>query len=217
MLTPESPPVPRQENPLSIQSTLPGTPEPQSDTSIVYIDIRVDRIEDIFHPLDPAPLSDRELNPDIVAYFTEKVLRVDLKRPVTFRVILPSPSEDDSRLVTRAFQEHVQRASVNARIERKDHVRESVRMLVVSIVFALILIIVMDFIVEATELLSGSIARFIDRIAKAISIIIWVILWKPTETLIFGRRPHRERIKVIERLQNAKAICLSSADIPTRV
>lgn len=168
-----------------------------------FIDIRIDRVEDLFDPLDPAPLHERDIDPAIVSYVTSKVLRIDPKCDIRLRVFLASFSEEDGGLITKAFRDHVTRASRDARLERKAHIRDGLRMLVVSIVFALILVVIMDFISETVQI------GFIDRIAKAISIVIWVILKRPTEILIFDLRPHRDRIMVISRLQSAEAVCLS--------
>lgn len=186
-------------------------PHPNSAGSdVAFIDIGVDRVEDLFDPLDPAPLSDRDIDPTIVSYITNKVLRVEPKREIAIRVFLPSPSPETSALVTNSFRQHVMRASRDARLERKDHIRDGLRMLVISIIFALVLVLVMDIIAE----LSG--IGFLDRVSKALSIVIWVILKRPTEILIFDLRPHRERIQVISRLQSAEAVCLSRSPASSR-
>lgn len=187
----------------------PSDPNPARG-DVVFFDIGVDRVEDLFDPLDPAPLSERDINPTIVSYVTNKVLRVEPKRNIAIRVFLPAPTAETSALVTNAFRQHVIRASRDAKLERKDHIRDGLRMLVVSIVFALVLVLIMDVIAE----LSG--IGFLDRVSKALSIVIWVILKRPTEILIFDLRPHRERIQVISRLQSAEAVCLSRSPSSSR-
>lgn len=72
---------------------------------------------------------------------------------------------------------------------------------------ALVLVVVSQFIAEVSEL------RVVRTLANGMSIVIWVTLWRPVESLVYDWRPDKESLRLCDRLTNARVeLCSGQAE-----
>ena len=74
-------------------------------------------------------------------------------------------------------------------------------MLLKGILFALFLVLMMNTIAAV----SGSVV--LNKIAGIMSIMVWVVLWGPLDSLIYHWHPIRERLQMFERLATIEVEC----------
>ena len=80
-------------------------------------------------------------------------------------------------------------------------------MFLTGVVVAVALVGAAQFLAEISEL------RVVRTVATGISIVVWVILWRPAETLIYDWRPLRDARVRCERLAAGEIVI---AELPSR-
>ena len=152
------------------------------------IDVRLGTLEQLFDNRDPAPFRERDLDPDLVEYLlaaAEDVMPYGRVRVVFWFTALPA---GDVAHAVRAHWEY--------EIERLDRRRRRQRR---SGQIALLI---------GGTLLGGllSLAQLADGIPavrEGLTILSWVVMWRPVEALIYDWLPVRRDRKLMVHLLEA--------------
>lgn len=157
------------------------------------------RYESLFSALDPRPLSQRELAPEVVAQISEWLDFGRHRNPSGFRVIV---YVDDLQPAQGAAE--VEQAMRNGFAQKEKYARrqfhllmgEGKRSLLISISFAAIILPLAAAIWGSAEdmplLASGS-----------LSIAMWVVLWRPIEIYFYDWGPIVVERRMWERLSES--------------
>ncbi|TVQ77364.1 MAG: hypothetical protein EA380_07445 [Phycisphaeraceae bacterium] len=176
-----------------------GSPEQKqlfdaAGVSSGMIELRLRSLGDLFHPLDPTPIPERSLAPEVVDYIMDKIAALDPKTAISIRVYLPEGSDDVGDLVARAIRNHFRTTSERTRQKLRAHFRNGFKMLLPGLVVVVILVLITQFLANLAD------RPLLDKVALGIGIVIWVTLWRPIETLIYDWRPIRNECRLYQRL-----------------
>lgn len=188
-----------------------GTPEQLPRTTSVpgpqdssTLEVGVSRIQDLFEPFDRAPLEYRRLSSHLTHYLSERFDAMPRNSRLALRISLPSDAMPHEAAIRSAFRRHFERTAIESRVQLRRHFGRGLRMLLVALASAILLAGVMRVIAEATE------SRVIDNIVRVLSIMVWVLLWRPIETLLHDWRPIRSKGLFCQRLASIEVACNST-------
>lgn len=164
------------------------------EDGVELIELRVEEARNLFEPLDPAPLAERDLSRNVAAYLLSELDEIDTTQPV--RLVLHLRREDLPLVpeISAAIRRHFSWSAEVQRRRLRDTLRRGWRSMGRGLL-AVALLIALAQLVASLDL-----GRLIETLAESITIIAWVILWRPAELLLFDWRPMRERCAMFERL-----------------
>ncbi len=168
-----------------------------NSTAITLAVHSVDQLLDV----EGSPLIEPRLHPDVVRAIWESARSRRIKlRDVSFFLTFEVPVADANRTddVRHALCSHFQSECAEATNELRDVFRRGRIGLVISLGIVALLILIS----EAIQLLEGG--RFATLLTESLVIIGWVVLWVPTESLLFDHFPIRRRQNLARALGNAE-------------
>ena len=157
------------------------------------IELRIDRLEQLFDSLDPAPFHSKSLDPNADAYLRDSAgehssldhLSISIHGPATLANCV-----DDIAL---AIHSHYKLASQQA--ERRHKRRRRVGR--VALVTGSVILAVALFLRTWVKTIEGS---FGEVLAEGLLILAWVALWRPIETIGFDSWESREERRLLTAL-----------------
>lgn len=160
------------------------------------IDVKVQRLEQLFDNRDPAPFRERDLDPDVAEYLLGAA--GDLAaRPFSIVVWLEHPAPPGTELAD-AFSAHFADVIARIRRRRRRDRRSGTVMLVLGIALVVVLFTLAQVIGAAVPGTLGA------GLKEGLVISSWVVLWRPVEILVYGWIPLRQERRVVERLLAAE-------------
>jgi hypothetical protein len=162
------------------------------EAGVPCIDVKVQRIEQLFDNRDPAPFRERDLDPDVADYVLGAA--ADLSARPVFSIVFwleqPAPSSE----LEHAFAVHF--TDVIDRIRRRR--REARRSGTVMLVFGIALMVLLFTLARLIGVsIPGSLGAGLQ---EGLVIASWVVLWRPVEILIYGWIPLCQERRLVERL-----------------
>lgn len=156
--------------------------------------LKIETLDDLFERLDPSPMTERDLSPSVHAYLSEQLMRGDGNCPAMVSLDAPASLGLDEAVVESAARTHFARQAVAKHLEFVRLIRKGWVLMGVAIVFGLMLVFMSQWIATISD------SRLMEKIANALSILVWVVVWRPAETLIYDWRPIRETAQLYKRL-----------------
>jgi hypothetical protein len=177
-------------------------PRGKSDVSnVLTIGLCTDRVESLFNCLDPAPIERRMIADDVEAYIFDRLSELPEKGLVSLRILLPANQVSCCSAVQSAFRLHFLTQVKNEKRSLHRHFSSGLMMLLKGVILALLLVVT----TIAVASLSDSVV--FSKIAGVVSIMVWVILWGPLDSLIYQWHPIRIRLQMLERLAAVEVVC----------
>lgn len=171
------------------------------DAPAQAIDLRVEALDDLFHPLDPSPLARRALAPEVDAYIFGHAADLPKKVPISIRIRMPEAGLARSSEVAAAVSAHFERTVATKSRELRDHFVKGTRLVVIAIACAVALLVVVRYLASLAD------SRFLSTMARWLTVVIWVVLWRPTEMLLHDWWPIRHDRVLADRLRRAEVTC----------
>lgn len=160
------------------------------------IEVRVPELTQLFHPMDPSPFRERDLDPDAEAFIAEWAKEVPLSAPLGLVVYVERaigrPTE--SRELGAAIHDFFRRRADLSRRRLRDLFRRG-RMSLAIGVCAL-----------GAAMAAGDLARrafthhATDLLAEGLLIGGWVAMWRPIEIFLYDWWPIRADATLADRL-----------------
>jgi len=172
---------------------------PAQDSSA--LEVGIGRIQDIFEPLDRAPLEHRRLSSQLTQYLCERFDAMPRGSRLALRISLPSEAMPHEAAIRSAFRHHFERTASEARVELRRHFGTGFRMLLVALASAIGIVFLMSLIADAAD------SRVINNIVRVLSITVWVVMWRPIETLLHDWRPIQRKALFNQRLATIEVAC----------
>jgi hypothetical protein len=159
----------------------------------VDIDIRVERLEQLFDTLDPAPLRERALNVGFEAYLRDcaaehppgSVLRLRLQGPAELYA-----SQDQ---IQAGIRSHFGAALVRFRRQARSAQQRYRRVVAVGF-----LVLAVSLLLR--RLIEGWHGPVSELLVEGLLVLGWVALWRPIEVLLFDRSDARRLQRQLESL-----------------
>jgi len=154
------------------------------------IELRIQRLEQLFDSLDPAPFHAKALDRNADAYLLQSAGEHSPRQPLTIAIHGPAVLEDRLADITSAIHTHF--ALSHQQAERRHRHRRRIGRIALSAgVATLALALLLRRWVEAMG------GPFGDVLAEGLLILAWVALWRPIETIGFDSWESREERRLL--------------------
>lgn len=164
----------------------------RSEDGVPCIDVKAQRIEQLFDNRDPAPFRERDLDPDLAAYLVDA--GGDLAAHEKFAIVFWLEHAARDAALEHAFRAHFEDTIVRSKRQRRRNRRDGTVMLLLGLVLVVVLFTLAQVVGVSVP---GSIGA---GLREGLLISSWVVLWRPVEILIYGWIPVRQERRVVERL-----------------
>jgi len=164
------------------------------------IDIRLKSVEQLFDNRDPAPFHDRDLDEDAASYLLEGASEIPASSgPLAVVVWLNAqlPRGLTVEQVHNAFTTHFEsaRRTLDLRIRKQRSI---------AVRFTLVAFVALFVLLGLAELTSGLRTSAGGHIVpEGLTILAWVVMWRPLETLLFDWWPLAQDRKLLARVAAA--------------
>jgi len=189
------------------QATSPQSPRTTSvpdEQVAATLEVGVSRLQDMFEPFDRAPLERRHLSSHLTQYLSERFDAMPPDSRLGLRISLPAEAMAHEAAIREAFRHHFERTAAEAKVELRRHFAKGFRMLLVALACAIGLVVLMRLIADVAD------SRVISKIVSILSIVVWVLVWRPIETLLHDWRPIRSKRLFNQRLASIEVACSST-------
>lgn len=158
------------------------------------VEIRLNRLEQLFNNLDPAPFTERDLDPAAASYILDCIQELPRHAPIRLRVHVPTERPETlqtlvGRTVSRYFG---YRARIN-RQRLRNELRRGRTSLMVGLVFLTLCVLL-------GQLLGGLNLPGTDILREGLLIVGWVAMWRPLQIFLYDWWPHLGRARLYERV-----------------
>ncbi len=175
---------------------------PRSEAGDIIIDISAGKVEDLYNDFDKyAPYVKKELDQDLVDYIIDSVEEIgDEPFIIRFRLTSPLESELTSRLRSSIGNYFRYLKELEIR-ELKGMVRKSFFLFLIGLAFITASIWVNTVYEENMTVLQ-------KVFAEGLTVAGWVSFWEAVATFLIDWMPHRNKIRLYERIADATIIFL---------
>jgi hypothetical protein len=173
------------------------TPNHTSDAGAAVLKLYLAETRQLFNSMDPAPFSERDLDPKAAAYIVDWANEAPTSGPLGIVVHLgrESPTADDAAMLGEAVHEYFKRRALATRRQLRKLFRIGRISLVIGVLF-----------VAGALLIGEWLASFVNRgsfgwlIKESFVIGGWVALWRPMEIFLYDWWPIRAEARLYDRL-----------------
>lgn len=163
------------------------------------IEIRLERLEQLYDVLDPAPFRDKALDRAAEAYLLECAEDAPGHEPLRLMVRVPPALVSREAEVVDAVHAHF--GWLWARADKRRAARARMHR------FAMLLGVVVLLAALGLRGLFAEGGGIAEVFREGLLILGWVALWRPVEWVLFDTWDHRQRREALKRLATAE-VCL---------
>lgn len=158
------------------------------------IDIRIQRVAQLFNPLYPSPVHEWALNRDIEARLVDWAGELSPKEPLRLIVHAPESLIKHAASMRQAIHAHFQLAHTRSQRRHRRRMRVGVGAMVGACA-----VLGISLILRA--LLDTPDGGFVHAtLGEGLLIIGWVAMWRPVEILLYERVQNRQENRLLDRL-----------------
>ncbi|MFG1298314.1 hypothetical protein V5F49_00825 [Xanthobacter sp. V3C-3] len=167
---------------------------------VTDIEIRVERVSQLFNMLDPFPFRERDLDPDAEAFIVEWARELPRAAPVRVVVHLPGSQAETAEAagLPEALRHYFEGREATLAAELKELFRIGRLSLAIGGVVLALCMVLAGVIGEGTY--SKTLAGFA---AEGLIILGWVALWRPMEIFLYDWWPIARQRTLFRRLARA--------------
>ena len=172
-------------------------PRSQKELQGTPIQVRVATVEQIFNAMDPTPLEERSLDPEVADWIEEWAEDLDKDEPITIEVLVA-----DQRLAGR---EDVVAAGIHNHFEYREwqagrQLSKLLREGRISLVIGIAAIFGFNGV---AQVIGRSTNPFLEVLHEGLLVVGWVSMWKPMEIFLYEWWPIRRERRACRRLAEA--------------
>ena len=164
------------------------------------IQVRVASVDQIFNPMDPTPLEERSLNPEVADWIEEWAEDLDKDVPITLEILVA-----DNKLSGR---ETAIVAGIHNHFEYREW--QSSRQLSklwregrISLGIGVMAIAALN---GAARLIGDSTNPVLEVLHEGLLVVGWVSMWKPLEIFLYTWWPIRREVRACRRLAESTVV-----------
>lgn len=161
---------------------------------MTVIDIRIQRITQLYDSLDPSPLHEKTLSRAVENYIVDCAGEYGLDEALRLLVHIPASIREYEVEITRAIHAHFQAQHAQCRRRYRRRMRQGVRFL-----FAGLAVLGTTLLARALLGNPGN-SQVLVAISEGLLIVGWVAMWRPIEVLLFERVENHQNMALFERL-----------------
>jgi hypothetical protein len=157
------------------------------------IELRIQRLDQLFDSLDPAPFHAKALDRNADTYLLESAGEYSARQPLTIAIHAPAALADHLADIASAIHTHY--ALAHQQAERRHRHRRRIGRIALSAGMATLAAALL--LRSWVETIGGPIG---EVLAEGLLILAWVALWRPIETIGFDSWESREQRRLLARL-----------------
>ena len=160
------------------------------------IDIRIQRIDQLFDSLDPSPFHENEkaLRRDAENYIVDFAGEHGRAEPLRLIVHAPASIKPNTAELTRAVHAHFERAHAQCRRRYQRRMRIGRTLLVAGLAVLALALLLRALLGDPGD------RAMIVAIGEGLLILGWVAMWRPLEILLFERLENHQQSALLRRL-----------------
>lgn len=161
---------------------------------MTVIDIRIQRITQLYDSLDPSPLQEKTLSHAVENYIVDCAGEYGLDETLRLMVHVPAPIREYEVEITRAIHAHFEAQHVQCRRRYRRRMRQGMRFLLTGLA-------VLGATLLARALMGNpGNSQILVAISEGLLIVGWVAMWRPIEVLLFERSENHQNMVLFDRL-----------------
>ena len=167
------------------------------------IHVRVPTLRQMFDPMDPSPLTRKDLRPNVDEFIVSWGREIPAKTLHALVIHVDDPAPDDEwRVATAAIHAFFEERAVVSR-------RALRQMFRVGRISLLIALVVLGVSILGGEALRATGSRLARAIGSTLEIGGWVAMWRPLEIFLYDWWPIRGDIQLFRRLaaMDVRVVC----------
>lgn len=178
------------------------TQVPSSPSEAATIEIRLNRLQQLFNSLDPSPFHDRDLDQDAEDYLVDSADEYPIKKPLTLVIHVPADQLEPAAVAAlpQAIHNYFAYRMNETRRRLRFFLRDGRIALLVAIAFLLGCILLRQL---ARAMGEGLVLQIID---EGLYIVGWVAMWRPLEIFLYDWRPIWRRGRLFAKLSQIPVI-----------
>jgi len=158
------------------------------------IEVCIEKFEQLFNPIDPAPIRKRDIAPRIEEFIVDWAKDVPRNAPFGLVLYIAEPNAEAAAASDAIHEYFRQRSRAESRRLRELFRRGKIS-LVIGVLF-LLLALVASNLIESLQVAGG----MLIVISTSLVIAGWVAMWRPMEIFLYDWWPIRAEIRLYERL-----------------
>ena len=162
------------------------------------IELRVREIDDLFNPLDPSPLHERDINDKIIEKLYNDIVIFPKDVPVDIIFRMPKHWKKIHGLehtIREAMKKQFEYTAISSSIHLRRRLKKGLKTLLVAGIMFISLIAIST---SLTIFYPESVLAHV--VAEGLFVLSWVSLWRPIEVLLYEWLPLFEERKRHERI-----------------
>lgn len=170
------------------------------DRKAGLIEVRLERIEQLFNSLDPSPFREKDLRreaEEFIVSWAEEFPR-DCALSIVLHLREAPPGSLDEEWIAQSVRNYFDYQETGVRRELSHLLRQGRTSLVVGVSFLTLCLFLADFLAGAWTGQGSQLA------VESLTIGGWVAMWKPLETYLYGWWPIRRKRMLYARLSEAE-------------
>ena len=173
-------------------------PSSQKELSAGPIKVRVATIDQIFNAMDPTPLEERSLNPEVADWIEEWAEDLGGDKPLTIEIHLTEGGADTrGEAVTRGLHNHFEYREWQVGRQLGKLWREGRISLIIGLV-------ALTVFISLSHLIGASPNPVLDVAHEGLTVLGWVSMWKPLQIFLYEWWPVRRERRACRRLAEAE-------------
>ena len=161
---------------------------------MTVIDIRIQRITQLYDSLDPSPLHEKALSHAVENYIVDCAGEHGPDEPLRLVVHVPVSIKEYEIEITRAIHTHFQAQHAQCRRRYRRRMRQGMRFL-----FTGLTVLGTTLLARALLVHPGN-SKVLVAISEGLLIVGWVAMWRPIEVLLFERVENHQNMALFDRL-----------------
>lgn len=161
---------------------------------MAVIDIRIQRITQLYESLDPSPLYEKTLSHAVANYIVDCAGEHGPDEPLRLMVHISMPIRAYEIEITRAIHTHFQAQHAQCIRRYRRRMRQGMRFLLTGLT-----VLGTTLLVRALLVNPGN-SKILVAINEGLLIVGWVAMWRPIEVLLFERVENHQNMALFDRL-----------------
>jgi len=172
------------------------------ERGVMVIDLRLNRVAQLFNTFDPAPFHERDLDDDAEDYIVACAREITHRHRLKLVIHLPpeEAAREDSRQIEKAVNHYFLYRAQGQRRELRQVFRRGRWSLLVGLT-VLISCLGLRALIALLDLKLNTLAGEIA--SEGLLIIGWVAMWRPAELFLYAWNPTRQTLRVYRNLSSA--------------
>ena len=173
--------------------------EYRSENGTVLIELRLNRLAQLFNSFDPAPFHERDLDDEAESYIVACAREMSRRHP--YKLVIQLPAEETAREDIRQVQAAIHHYFLYRAQAQRRELRQVFRQGRWSLLMGLACLFTCLGLRTLLTLIDPQRTALVtELVSEGLLIIAWVAMWRPAESFLYAWRPSRRTFEIYREL-----------------